>query len=156
VISWAAGNNGTCDRLFAIFFIQRWLITNIRASGGYLLWSEDRLNAIRHYNNADFPAIQLVWADRNDKFPWDKDFEEVFIYKQPLDGTLNEVFNLDYGQAAERLSIGGEWTRSEVKEESNDYLFQRSRKEESLGKSLRRDDYRRIQTKIPKCLSLIL
>ena len=25
-----------------------------------------------------------VWADRNDKFPWEEGFEEVFRYKQPL------------------------------------------------------------------------
>lgn len=28
--------------------------------------------------------MQLIWTDRNNKFPWDTDFEEGFIYKQPL------------------------------------------------------------------------
>ena len=33
------------------------------------------------------------------------------------DKTLNDVFNLDYGQAADRDRIGGQWTRSKVKNE---------------------------------------
>jgi hypothetical protein len=120
-----------------------------------------------------------VWTDRNDKFPWQENFEEKFLYDQPLldrnaefkfreeknlgvfttkqwleldkpilrvvheddgawqfltgdqmpediklvsleqmvlkDSTVNGVFNLDYGEAAERESIGGEWARTKVK-----------------------------------------
>lgn len=138
--------------------------------------------AIDFYNSKDFPALQLVWTDRNDKFPWESGFEEEFIYKQPLldrnadfrfrevknlatfttrqwieerkpilraiheedgdwqfltgdqlpgdirivaleqlvlrDKTLNEVFDLDYGESAEREFIGGQWTRK--KKKSND------------------------------------
>ncbi|MBS7565641.1 DUF4262 domain-containing protein [Mucilaginibacter sp. Bleaf8] len=135
--------------------------------------------AINYYGHHDFPALQLVWTDRNDRFPWEEDFEEVFIYKQPLldrnmnfkfrepknltaftsrqwledgkpilyvvhendgdwqfvtgdelasddirivaleqlvlrDETLNEVFDLDYGEDAERDFIGGPWTRKKV------------------------------------------
>jgi hypothetical protein len=33
------------------------------------------------------------------------------------DGTLNGVFILDYGEAADRESIGGQWTRSKVENE---------------------------------------
>jgi len=137
--------------------------------------------ALEHYNEEIFEALQLVWTDRNDKFPWDKDFEEEFIYKQPLldrnadfkfrepknlttfttrqwlelrkpilrvvhdhdgdwqfltgdqmpedikivaleqlvlrDKTLNDVFDLDYGEAADRDSIAGQWTRSKVENE---------------------------------------
>ncbi len=40
--------------------------------------------AINYYNTKDFPALQLVWTDRNNKFPWEKDFEEEFVYRQPL------------------------------------------------------------------------
>ena len=40
--------------------------------------------AIDYYNTKDFPALQLVWTDRNNKFPWEPDFEEEFIYRQPL------------------------------------------------------------------------
>lgn len=132
--------------------------------------------AIDFYNSVEFPALQLVWTDRNDKFPWDTGFEEEFIYRQPLldrnadfkfrepknlaafttrqwlelrkpivrvihghegdwqfltgdqtqedikivaleqlivhDNTLNDVFNLDYGEEATRESIGGRWTRN--------------------------------------------
>ncbi len=134
--------------------------------------------AIDFYNSEDFPALQLVWTDRNNKFPWEIGFEEEFIYKQPLldrnadfkfrevknlatfttrqwiaerkpilrvvhekngdwqfltgdqlpgdikivsleelvvrDKTLNEVFDLDYGEEAEREFIGGRWTRKIV------------------------------------------
>ena len=135
-------------------------------------------NAINYYNSQDFPALQLIWTDRNNNFPWDKDYEEEFKFRQPLldrnanfkfreeknlgifttrqwleldkpilrvvhdndgdwqfltgdqmpddiklvaleqmtlkDKTLNEVFNLDFGEFAEREFIGGHWTRSEI------------------------------------------
>jgi hypothetical protein len=145
---------------------------NIRDYFGY---------AVDFYNTTNFPALQLVWTDRNNKFPWDKDFEEEFADRQPLldrnadfkfkearnlatfttrqwieldqpilrvvhdhdgdwqfltgdqmledmkivaleqlilrDNTLNDVFNLDYGEAAERDGIGARWTRSKVEKE---------------------------------------
>ena len=132
--------------------------------------------AIDFYDTKVFPALQFVWTDRNNKFPWETDFEEEFIYRQPLldrnadfkfrevknlatfttrqwieqhkpilrvihdtdgdwqfltgdqmpddikivaleqlvlrDKTLNEVFNLEYGEEAEREVLGGHWTRS--------------------------------------------
>ena len=40
--------------------------------------------ALNYYDTIKFPAIQLVWTDRNDKFPWEENFEEDFIYDQPL------------------------------------------------------------------------
>ncbi len=131
--------------------------------------------AIDYYSPKDFPAIQLVWTDRNNKFPWDNNYEPEFEFRQPLldrnadfkfreeknlgvfttaqwlilgqpilhvvhdmdgdwqfltgdqmpedaklvaleqmimkDKTLNDVFNLDYGEQAERNYIGGVWTR---------------------------------------------
>ena len=131
--------------------------------------------AINYYHPKDFPAIQLVWTDRNNKFPWDINYEPEFEFRQPLldrnadfkfreeknlgvftteqwlllgqpilhvvhdmdgdwqfltgdqmpedaklvaleqmimkDKTLNDVFNLDYGEQAERTYIGGAWTR---------------------------------------------
>ncbi len=134
--------------------------------------------AINYYQTTDFPAMQLVWTDRKNKFPWDKDYEEEFEHRQPLldrnadfkfreaknlgifttrqwlelrkpiirvvhdhegdwqfltgdqnladarivaleqmlikDKTLNDVFNLDYGEAANRAYIGGHWTRSKT------------------------------------------
>ena len=136
--------------------------------------------AINYYNTKGFPAIQLVWSDRNNKFPWDKDYEKEFEFRQPLldrnaefkfreaknlgifttrqwldldkpilqiihdnngdwqfltgdqifedaklvaleqmtikDKTLNDVFNLDYGEQAEREYIGGPWTRSQIED----------------------------------------
>jgi len=137
--------------------------------------------AIDFYKTRNFPALQLVWTDRNDKFPWESNFEEEFVYKQPLldrnanfkfrepknlaafttrqwlelrkpilrvihemdgdwqfltgdqepedikivaleqlvlrDQTLNSVFNLDYGEHAEREFIGGEWVRGKISNE---------------------------------------
>lgn len=134
--------------------------------------------AIDYYNSKKFPALQLIWTDRNDKFPWEEDFEEEFIYKQPLldrnadfkfreekslatfttrqwieeqkpilhvvhdddgdwqfltgdqmpddikivaleqlvlrDKTLNEIFDLEYGEEARRDFVGGHWTRNET------------------------------------------
>jgi hypothetical protein len=35
------------------------------------------------------------------------------------DKTLNEVFDLDYGEAADRDSIGGQWKRSKVENEED-------------------------------------
>lgn len=40
--------------------------------------------ALQYYDKTEFPAVQLVWTDRNDKFPWEEDFEEKFLYDQPL------------------------------------------------------------------------
>lgn len=134
--------------------------------------------AINFYKDRTFPAIQLVWTDRNDHFPWHKDFEKEFVFRQPLldrnadfkfresknlavfttrqwlelnkpilrvihefdgdwqfltgdqlsedarlvcleemtlrDNTLNDVFNLDYGEAAEREFLGGLWKRTNI------------------------------------------
>jgi hypothetical protein len=143
--------------------------------------------AIRHYNHDHFPATQLVWTDRNDRFPWENEFEERFVYKQPLldrnttfkfreeknlavfttrqwvdvgqpilrvvhdhdgdwqfltgdqlpedirlvaieeivrnDLTLNKIFNLDYGESADRSHVGGEWIRSKEDNEEDENEF---------------------------------
>ena len=134
--------------------------------------------ALNYYDTIKFPALQLIWTDRNDKFPWESDFEEEFIHKQPLldrnaefkfrevrnlatfttrqwieekkpilhvvhddhgdwqfltgdqmpsdikivaleklvlcDKTLNEIFDLEYGEQAQREFVGGKWTRKKV------------------------------------------
>jgi len=36
------------------------------------------------FYGGEFPAYQIVWTDRNHKFPWDEEFEKEFIYRQPL------------------------------------------------------------------------
>jgi hypothetical protein len=133
---------------------------------------------LNYYEKEEFNALQLIWTDRNDKFPWEENFEEEFLYKQPLldrnaefkfnepknlttfttrqwleeqkpilrvvhdndgdwqfltgdqmeedikivalselikrDKTLNEVFDLDYGEEADRDFIGGQWTRNKI------------------------------------------
>ena len=142
---------------------------NITDYFGFALW----------YNRDDiFTALQLVWTDRNNKFPWDTGFEKEFELKQPLldrnadfkfrevknlcvfttrqwldlnkpilrvihendgdwqfltgdqmpedirivtlqeivlrDKTLNDIFNLDYGESAERQDIESKWTRNSI------------------------------------------
>lgn len=141
-------------------------------------------HAISYYDHQNFPALQLVWTDRNDKLPWEDGFEEKFEHDQPLldrnadfkfreavnlgiyttrqwledgkpilrilhehdgdwqfltgdqlpedirivalqqlilrDGTLNEVFDLDYGESAERDFIGAEWVREKFDDEEDD------------------------------------
>ncbi|ABQ05929.1 DUF4262 domain-containing protein [Flavobacterium johnsoniae] len=133
--------------------------------------------AINFYEREDIPALQLVWTDRSNKFPWEENFEEEFLYRQPLldrnsdfkfrepknlttfttrqwlqegktivkvihdndgdwqfltddeisteniiivaleqlilkDKTLNELFDLEYGEEAQRKLIGDEWVRN--------------------------------------------
>lgn len=131
--------------------------------------------AFNYYGDKYFEAMQLVWTDRNDILPWEDNFEEEFLYKQPLldrnadfkfyepknlatyttrqwleekkdilrvvhdhngvwqflteahlsfdittvaledliksDNTLNELFDLDYGETAERSAAGETWIR---------------------------------------------
>ncbi len=140
--------------------------------------------ALKYYQLDQIPAMQLIWTDRENRFPWDMSFEEEFVYKQPLldrnadfkfreptnlgiittrqwldlnqpilrvvhshngdwqfltgdqvlsdgkvvaleqmvlrDTTLNELFNLEYGEAADRSQVGGQWMRSKVEEEEDD------------------------------------
>jgi len=131
----------------------------------------------------DFPALQLVWPDKEHNFPWDKEFNPNWKYKQPLldrntdfkfyeernvcvfttiqafegdpilyvyhntdgawqfhtsdnpqiadsklvslesitklDPSINDLFNLSYGEHAWRTTKDGEWTRKPF-EESED------------------------------------
>ena len=137
--------------------------------------------AIKYYNSTEFKGVQLIWTDRNNKFPWEEGFEEEFKYMEPLldrnaefkfreeknlgifttrqwledkdpilrvvheedgdwqfltesidfdngkvvaleqmllrDKTLNEVFDLEYGEEAEREFNGGEWKRNKFESE---------------------------------------
>jgi hypothetical protein len=40
--------------------------------------------ALDIYDSDDFPALQLVWPDRNHQFPWHTDFDKAFEHDQPL------------------------------------------------------------------------
>jgi len=137
--------------------------------------------ALNYYEDKPFEALQLIWTDRNDKFPWETHFEEEFEFKQPLldrnadfkfpehknlasfttqqwlaehkpilqvihdhdgdwqfltgdqmpedikivalhamiskDNTLNQLFDLEYGEMAERKFIGDPWIRSKFEDE---------------------------------------
>jgi hypothetical protein len=134
--------------------------------------------ALNFYGDKNFDALQLIWTDRNDRFPWEEHFEEAFLFKQPLldrnmdfkfnepknltifttrqwldeqkpilhvvhdedgdwqfltgdqlpedirivaldqiiksDKTLNQVFDLEYGEEAEREVVGGKWIRNKA------------------------------------------
>lgn len=141
--------------------------------------------AFNFYGDKAFSALQLVWTDRADRFPWEDGFEQEFIYKQPLldrnmlfkyrepqnlsvfttrqwlelneaiklvihdydgdwqfltghpleagdmklvalhelikrDDTLNEVFDLDYGNEAERSAVGAPWVRYTIEPDEDD------------------------------------
>ncbi len=152
-----------------IFEVQK---ENLKDYFGYGLW----------FNKGEFPAYQIVWSDRNQVFPWEKDFEDIFLNKQPLidrnadfkfreeknlgvitmkqfleegkdilyvehddegdwtfltgdelsssdarlvsletiintDNSINELFNLDYGEFASRASIKDKWVRGKMENE---------------------------------------
>ncbi|WP_217643846.1 DUF4262 domain-containing protein [Pedobacter rhizosphaerae] len=159
------------------------IYSEIFKSGKAIFLDVDQLNindyfgpALEFYAGRPFNALQLVWTDRGDKFPWEESFEQDLVYTQPLldrnadfkfpepknlasfttrqwleehkpilqvvheydgdwqfltgdqmpediklvalsslilkDNTLNQLFDLEYGQMAEREFIGGPWHRS--------------------------------------------
>ncbi|MFA6152221.1 MAG: DUF4262 domain-containing protein [Chitinophagaceae bacterium] len=136
----------------------------------------DYINYATELNGAlAFPAFELIWTDKNLKFPWEDNFDTELKFKQPLldrnadfkffeersltvftskqfiggetilkvvhdeegewqfltggeismddaamvsleqlvlkDPTINDLFDLDYGQEAERKSINDQWER---------------------------------------------
>lgn len=139
---------------------------------------------INYYQDKQFDALQLIWTDSNDRFPWEENFEEKYAYIQPLldrnaefkfyepknlttfttrqwleekepilhvvhdhdgdwqfltgdqmpedikivaleeltkkDSTLNEIFDLEYGEEAERDIIGGKWTRNRIENDEEE------------------------------------
>lgn len=40
--------------------------------------------ALDYYKTESLPALQLVWQDRKQLFPWEEGFEQEFRYRQPL------------------------------------------------------------------------
>ena len=48
---------------------------NIADYFGYAQWFNDY---------KEFEALQLIWTDRDDRFPWDSEYSEEFTWKQPL------------------------------------------------------------------------
>lgn len=140
---------------------------NLKDYFGYGIW----------FNEGEFPVHQIVWTDKNHKFPWAQDFQNEFTHRQPLldrnfefkfredknlgvltnrhfleegkpilyvehddegdwtfltgddflssdarliwlediiemDKSLNELFNLDYGESAQRKSLKDKWIRN--------------------------------------------
>lgn len=43
------------------------------------------MNMVAHLRG-EFTALQMVWPDTNDRFPWHEDFEEKFEWRQKLLG----------------------------------------------------------------------
>ncbi len=147
---------------------------NYRDYLGYAAW---------YYKKSfDFPVLQMIWPDKESKWPWENGFNEKWKLRQPLldrnidfkyheeknlgvytthhalegkpilyvfhnedgdwqfhteykpniedsklvcleeiiklDSTLNEIYYLNYGQAAYRNEIGAEWTVEECKSEA--------------------------------------
>lgn len=137
--------------------------------------------AVERYQSLDFPALQFIWPDKNQRFPWDDGFEEKYKILQPLldrnadfkfmeerntaifttkqwleeaapimevihgregdwqfitegweeediitvsleemiqkDESLNELFNLDFGEGAVRENITNKWERFKTEDE---------------------------------------
>ncbi len=137
--------------------------------------------AIKYFGSTEINGLQLIWTDRNNKFPWEDGFEEEFKFKQPLldrnaefkfreernlgifttkqwlddnepilrvvheedgdwqfltkeidfengklvaleqmtlrDQTLNDIFDLEYGEEAVRDFIGDKWRRNKFEGE---------------------------------------
>lgn len=40
--------------------------------------------AINYYGDENFPAMQMVWPDKENKFPWEENFYEPWKFQQPL------------------------------------------------------------------------
>ena len=40
--------------------------------------------ALNYYEGKGFDALQLIWTDRKDRFPWEENFEKELLYIQPL------------------------------------------------------------------------
>lgn len=40
--------------------------------------------AVDYYEENKFPAIELIWTDENDAFPWDRNYDQNFQFSQPL------------------------------------------------------------------------
>ena len=48
---------------------------NLKDYFGYAIWFN---------RETDFPALELIWTDRNGRFPWETGYEQEFKYRQPL------------------------------------------------------------------------
>lgn len=46
---------------------------------------DDYLNfGINYYEGTNFPVLQMVWPDKENKFPWDEGFYQPWKFQQPL------------------------------------------------------------------------
>lgn len=48
--------------------------------------STEFMMSMAHRFYGEVHALQLVWPDRNDRFPWHSDYENEYLTKQPLTG----------------------------------------------------------------------
>jgi len=39
---------------------------------------------VSYYNSSDFPVLQLIWPDKQSNFPWDREFNPLWKFRQPL------------------------------------------------------------------------
>lgn len=40
--------------------------------------------AVDYYETSDFPAIEVIWSDDDNIFPWEKGYDEGLEFSQPL------------------------------------------------------------------------
>ena len=67
--------------------------------------------AIGYNGTAQFPAIEIVWTDRENRFPWESGFDETMRYRQPLldrnaDFKFRELPHLEVYSTWQVLKIG--------------------------------------------------
>ena len=75
----------------------------------------------------DFPLLQIVWPDKQHYFPWEKDFNSDWIYKQPLldrniDFKFYEERNL--GVITTKQALNGETILYVYHDEDGNWEFQ--------------------------------
>ncbi len=56
--------------------------------------------AIGYNGHAQFPAIEIVWTDREHRFPWESGFDETMRHRQPL---LDRNADFKFRESPQRL-----------------------------------------------------
>ena len=78
----------------------------------------DYLNfGINYYNENNFPVMQMVWPDKENKFPWEEGFHEPWKFQQPL---LDR--NIDF-KFYEEHNLGVYTTKSAVEGDPVLYVY---------------------------------
>lgn len=78
------------------------------------------------YGNDDFPALQMVWPDKKQNFPWDKKFDRELEFIQPLLDRNTDFWFYEskkLGAFATKQVLDGETIRCVIHDEDGDWFF---------------------------------